>query len=223
MELDVRVRHPDARARAFADGCLALMTPVLKGFISDCAVEVTRMGMAVYGGHGYIQETGMEQLLRDALIVPLYEGTNGIQALDLVQRKLHLDAGAAITALLAKIARTVELARAEPAVADLAESLATSLAHLRDATVFLQGRVRGDAAAVAASATDYMRLMGLVACGNAWLRMATQACRGGAESADFYARKLATARFYFQAVLPQTGPLSGNVTKAEAFADIEDL
>ena len=100
IELDVRARHADQATRAQADSALALMTPVLKSFISDCAVEVRRLGMGVFGGHGYVHDNGMEQLVRDACIVPLYEGTNGIQALDLVHRKIAVDGGQAMDVFL---------------------------------------------------------------------------------------------------------------------------
>ena len=122
LELDVRAKHPDAAQRARADDALALMTPVLKSFISDSAVEVCRLGMSVFGGHGYIHETGMEQLLRDASIVPLYEGTNGIQALDLAQRKLNLNDGQPIAEFLAEVEQTITRARERSTLAHMAPS-----------------------------------------------------------------------------------------------------
>ncbi|MES2185753.1 MAG: acyl-CoA dehydrogenase C-terminal domain-containing protein [Pseudomonadota bacterium] len=212
--LDERSRHPDAARRRLADDRLALLTPVLKSFLSDCAVEVARLGITVFGGHGYIHENGMEQLLRDAQIVPLYEGTNAIQALDLVHRKLGLEGGSIAGAWLAEAAALVERHRPVPALQDVAAALGTALGHLEEATGLIRRRCAscGDAMAAAAAASDYLRLFGLVALGAAWLRMAAAAAAGsGAESPAFYAGKVKTAHFFAERLLPQTVSLLATV------------
>lgn len=212
--LDERSRHPDAARRRQADDRLALLTPVLKSFLSDCAVEVTRLGITIFGGHGYIHENGMEQLLRDAQIVPLYEGTNAIQALDLVHRKLGLEDGAVANAWLADIEALVAQHQPTPVLQSVAAALGTALSHLQQATGLMRSRCApgGDAVAAAAAASDYLRLFGLVALGAAWLHMAVAAAAGaGNESPAFYAGKLKTARFFAERLLPQTAALLATV------------
>ena len=211
LDLDVRAKHPDSAQQAHADASLALMTPVLKSFISDCAVEVCRLGMSVFGGHGYIHDTGMEQLLRDAAIVPLYEGTNGIQALDLVQRKLTLDEGRPIADFLGQVAHTLRQARDRSTLAQMGAALESSAGHLQEATTVMQALPQ-DPVAAAAGAGCYLRLLGLVACGHCWLRMAIAAAdTSGAEGADFYLGKMKTARFYMAHLLPETRQLLSSI------------
>ncbi|MDM0111401.1 acyl-CoA dehydrogenase C-terminal domain-containing protein [Variovorax sp. J22R133] len=206
--LDIRSRHPDPRERARAENRLALLTPVLKAFLSDGAVEVTRLGITIFGGHGYIHENGMEQLLRDAQIVPLYEGTNAIQALDLVHRKLALEDGKVVADWLEETRALVRRHADKAPLAPLCTALGTATERLEEATGLMQQRSREDAVAAAASASDYLRMFGLVALGAAWLRMgvAALAARGG-ESPAFYAGKVKTACFYGKHLLVQTGSL----------------
>jgi len=215
IALDVRARHPDPEVRQQTDAQLALMTPVLKSFISDAAVEVTRLAMVIHGGHGYIHETGMEQLLRDASIVPLYEGTNGIQALDLVHRKVAADDGQAI-GVFAR--RTRALLKHQPQqLEEMGSALASALNRLEEGTAWILERARSDAAAVAAGASDYLRMLGLVACGAAWLRMARAAVRQApGQAPSFHAGKLAAARFYHAQLLPDVERLAGNIRHGAA-------
>jgi alkylation response protein AidB-like acyl-CoA dehydrogenase len=222
LDLDVRAKHPDRAQQARADASLALMTPVLKSFISDCAVEVCRLGMSIFGGHGYIHDNGMEQLLRDAAIVPLYEGTNGIQALDLVQRKLTLDEGRPIADFLGQVARTIRQTQDRSTLAQMGAELQSSATHLQEATRLMQADATGNPAAAAAGATGYLRLLGLVACGHAWLRMAIAAAdTADTEGTAFYLGKMKTARFYMAHVLPETRQLlSGLRADASLVTDV---
>ncbi|NPC59325.1 acyl-CoA dehydrogenase C-terminal domain-containing protein [Caenimonas soli] len=222
MALDVRARHADAAAQERADSDLALMTPVLKSFISDCAVETTRLGIVIYGGHGYVHENGMEQLLRDASIVPLYEGTNGIQAIDLVTRKIPADGGRAVNDFLERVLMSINALRGRSELAAVCAKLGESLIHLQQATLFMQDRVKSDPVTAAAGASDYLRMFGLVACGHAWLRIAAAALRArGGQSPTFYKGKLAAARFFMNHLLPDTGRLA--CTIREGAASIVDL
>lgn len=215
IALDVRSRHPDAEVRQRTDAQLALMTPVLKSFISDAAVEVSRLAMVIHGGHGYIHETGMEQLLRDASIVPLYEGTNGIQALDLVHRKVAADGGQAIADFI-RGARGLLKDQPE-ALQELGRALSSAIDRLEEATAWILERAGGQAAAVAAGASDYLRMLGLVACGAVWLRMAQAAARQAPGHApSFLAGKLAAARFYHAQLLPDVDRLAGNIRDGAA-------
>jgi alkylation response protein AidB-like acyl-CoA dehydrogenase len=222
MALDERVRHPDPQARARAESRLALMTPVLKAFASDCAVRVTQLGMSVFGGHGYVHDNGMEQLVRDASIVPLYEGTNGIQALDLLHRKLAADEGRAAAAFAERVAATIVEAGEDAQLRPLAVRLQEALAQLQASTRLQLERVASEPSAAAAGASDYLRLMGLVACGETWLRMAQAARRAtGAEAASFYAGKRKAAAFFVAHVLPETAQLARAIEQgAAAIVDV---
>ena len=212
MALDERSRHADAAARSQAELRLALMTPVLKAFASDSAVRVAQLGMSVFGGHGYVHDNGMEQLVRDASIVPLYEGTNGIQALDLLHRKLAADGGRAAAAFAERVAADVVDAGEDTALRPLALRLHEALAQLQGCTRLQLERVKSDAPAAAAGASDYLRLMGLVACGQAWLRMARAArSAAGAEAPAFYAGKRKAAAFFMAHLLPQAAQLARGI------------
>ncbi|ODV43928.1 hypothetical protein AWV79_13880 [Cupriavidus sp. UYMMa02A] len=225
--LDIRNRHPEAAERSRADNRLALLTPVLKSYLSDGAVEATRLGITIFGGHGYVHEHGMEQLLRDAQIVPLYEGTNAIQALDLVHRKLGLEDGRVVADWLQECQVLVCDDASHADTRALRASLAVALRHLQEATTLMQRYVRENAVAAAAASSDYLRLFGTVALGMAWLKMADAAVAAhGQESPVFYAGKLKTANFYGTYRLSETATLMLNI-QANASAlmahDAEEL
>jgi hypothetical protein len=210
--LDIRSRHIDPRTRTSVENRLALLTPVIKSFLSDAAVEVTRLGITVYGGHGYVREHGMEQLLRDAQIVPLYEGTNAIQALDLVHRKLALDDGGTVAGWIRESHALIGRHARQPALQKLCVALRGALNHLQEATALMQRRGREDAVAAAAAASDYLRLFGLSALGSAWLRMGASAvAAAGGESPAFYAGKVKTAHFYGEYLLSQASALRQSI------------
>jgi hypothetical protein len=220
LALDVRARHPDPEQRALADNELALLTPVLKSFISDCALDVTSLGIQVFGGHGYVHENGMEHLYRDARIVPLYEGTNAIQALDLVHRKIGLDDGRVLQRYLDRLDALVRESAESAGRAQGAEALAAALGRLRSASAHLGELSAGKALTkLAAAASDYLRLFGLVAMGGMWLRMARiagEALEAGAEPADFLRGKVKTAQFYFERLLPETEQLQQRIVRGSS-------
>src|SRR3984957_425376 len=206
IALDVRSRHPDAALREATDNRLSLLTPILKSFVSECALEVTSLGIQVFGGHGYIHENGMEQLYRDARVVPLYEGTNTIQALDLVGRKIPLDDGQAVELLFGKMDEIVRRTRGTAALLSLAAKLADNLTMLRASTHEIQKWRVSDIARCTAVAADYLRQFGLVALGGVWLQMAEAALRVRANRpamTTFCDAKLQTAHHYFARLLPE--------------------
>jgi alkylation response protein AidB-like acyl-CoA dehydrogenase len=203
--LDVRTACAGSPEGEAAENQLALLTPVLKSFISDCAMTVTDLGVQLHGGHGYIHENGMEQFYRDARIVPLYEGTNGIQALDLVLRKIGLDDGRVFESWLDSANRAVELAALVPSLASMAVAERRAVAKLRDATAILRAWHAGNELDAVGAATDYLQLFGLVALGAMWLRIAYAAHTRRAQQPQltpFYNGKLGTAEFFFQRLLP---------------------
>jgi len=164
----------------------------------------------VYGGHGYIAEWGMEQYVRDARIAMIYEGTNGVQAMDLVGRKLAQNGGRAVQALFKVVAEEVAAAKADPATAVFAGALEKANGELQQATVWFMQNGMQNPDNVGAGAHSYMHLMGIVAVGLMWLRMAVAATRlkaAGEGDLKFLDAKLITARYFAERVMPEAGAL----------------
>ena len=215
MGLDLRARHPDPAQREAAEEQLALLTPVLKSFISDCALQVTDLGIQVFGGHGYVHEHGMEHLYRDARIVPLYEGTNAIQALDLVHRKIIQNEGRALHRYLDRLDGELQAGAGKPGLAAMGAALSAALGRLREASARMRGwSEAGDAVRMAGAASDYLRLFGLVAIGGLWLRMtrvAGEALARESEDAGYLQGKIKAGDFYCAYLLPETAQLAQRI------------
>jgi alkylation response protein AidB-like acyl-CoA dehydrogenase len=210
LQVDLMRRSPDEQDRQYAEDLLGLLTPVIKGYLTDKGFEAAVLAQQVFGGHGYIREHGMEQFVRDARIAQIYEGTNGIQAMDLVGRKLPKDGGRAIRAYFELVGREIAEAKAAGDPAGVALALEPALADLQGATMWLAQHGMQDPNNAGAGAYAYMELMGLVSLGWMWLKMAGVSSRALAEgSADkqFHGAKLATARFHAQRELPQSSAL----------------
>jgi butyryl-CoA dehydrogenase len=210
VENDVAVLHPDRAEREAAEDLVALMTPVVKAMFTDLGTECANLGMQVYGGHGYIREWGMEQFVRDARIAQIYEGTNGIQALDLVGRKMGAHAGRSLRRFFHPLLAWIEARQEDERMAEFVLPLSKAFGRLQQCTAEVARRGLGDPFEAGAAATDYLRLFGLVALGQVWARMA-EAALDRAEEDAFYVAKLATARFFFARILPQTGALSATI------------
>ena len=215
--IDQSSHGADEAARAAGQERADLLTPVSKGWGTDLGVELTSLALQVFGGMGYIEETGVAQHYRDARIAPIYEGTNGIQAMDLVGRKLPLRGGAAVADYLATIEGTVgELRGAGDDLASIASALADALASLRTATDWLLEHGLADPLDALAGATPYLRLFSTVTGGWVMARQALAATGllDAAEEADkaFYEGKVLTARFFCEQILPQAGALVPAVT-----------
>ena len=206
LQVDLVRNSPDEGERQAAEDLLGLLTPVIKGYLTDKGFEAAVHAQQVLGGHGYIREHGLEQFVRDARITQIYEGTNGIQAMDLVGRKLAKDGGRAIRAFFELVGHDVAEAKAAGDAAGVAAALEPALADLQGATIWLAQHGMEDPDNAGAGAYAYMDLMGLVSLGWMWLKMATAASlalgRAGGGNGDFYEGKLATARFYAQRELP---------------------
>lgn len=201
LQIDLAHKHPDPEVREAASDLLGLLTPMIKAYCTDKGVECTGMAMQCFGGHGYIREWGMEQFQRDARITPLYEGTNGVQAMDLAARKLKLEEGRAMRRFLKLVDEFCDAHGNE-----LKEVRALRLA-LADLVVAVDYLGSADATATAAGAVDFLHLTALVAFGLQWGKMVVVAQRHlaqGTAEADFYHAKLTTGRFFFERILPQT-------------------
>lgn len=211
-------RGPDPATRESAEDLVGLMTPVVKSLFTDLGFEAANLGLQVYGGHGYIVDQGMEQLVRDARITMIYEGTNGVQAVDLVARKLTAHGGRALQTFTRTVSEFVTAHAADPAVATLVQRLARALEALQAATSFVTERGAVDPEESGAAATDYLRLLGWVALGYMWVRMAklaTQASSSGPDAA-FYQAKRITAAFFIERILPNTVALLESIRAGKA-------
>lgn len=196
--LDVAKGAEDPEQKKQADALVALLTPVAKAYFTDRGLDATILGQQVFGGHGYIREWGMEQFVRDARIAQIYEGTNGIQALDLMGRKVVANGGAAYQVFK----KEVEAFLAETSgFASEKAALQTALNQLTEATDFVIAEAQNDPNAIGAASCDYLDLFGLTAYGFMWLKMlaATEGKEG-----EFYTAKQGTASFFFKRLLPES-------------------
>ena len=209
--LDLAKAHPSEAVRDASQELADILTPITKGWGTDVGVELTSLAVQVHGGMGYIEEAGVAQHYRDIRIAPIYEGTNGIQAIDLVGRKLGLRGGAAITEYLGRIAATADEATAAGGqLGEIGEALTVALDALRRTTQWLLDA--GDHNDALAGATPYLRQMGLVTGGWLLARSALAARSAAGFSGEFLAQKLVTAHFYATQILPQAAGLAPAVT-----------
>ena len=206
--LDFRDKAETNEGRQAADDFVQLMTPIVKAFLTDYGFEVTNMGLQIHGGHGYIRETGVEQYVRDARITQIYEGANGIQALDLVGRKLPAHTGRYLRSFFHPVQSWIEEQSVNTELQPFVLPVAKAFGRLQLATGHIAQAGLGNPDEGGAAASEYLRLFGLVALGYLWARMAQISIekQGGDDNA-FYAAKIITARFFMERVLPQTGAL----------------
>jgi hypothetical protein len=207
MYVDIANNHPDAATREEAQDWVDLNTPLVKSWCTDSAVEMGSMAIQVYGGHGFIKEHGIEQIARDAKILCLYEGTNGIQAMDLVRRKLMMNGGRLPQRFFAKVREAVKSASADYDF--IAKPLAGVIDDLEATTQWIQQSYKSTPDDAAFGCVDFQRAFCLAYLGYNWLRMA-QAAAGHAD-AGLRQSKRVTAEFYAQRMLSQVGALLSNV------------
>ncbi|KEQ51423.1 acyl-CoA dehydrogenase C-terminal domain-containing protein [Sphingobium chlorophenolicum] len=210
LQVDLAHHAATEEERQAADDLLQLLTPVIKGYGTDKGFDVAVTAQQVFGGHGYIWENGVEQFVRDARIAQIYEGTNGIQAMDLVGRKLAMNGGRALQSFLKIVADEVADAKGDEKLAPLAEALEKASGQLGAATMWLMQNAMKNPDNAGAGAVHYMHILGIVATGLMWLRMAkaaTALLAAGAEDAPFLEAKLVTARFFAERILPDAGAL----------------
>ena len=218
---DLAHHADDETTRRNAASTVALLTPVVKAWCTDLGVEMTSVGIQVHGGMGFIEETGVAQHYRDARIAPIYEGTNGIQAIDLVLRKLPLDGGDAVSRHISGMTEVMDRMHAHPDLEVFRDRLTSAIQGLVDTTEWLSARLgAGETDVVLAGATPYLRQFGLVTAG--WL-MAVQAvaAREGVEGydPDFLEAKVANARFYGEHLLPMASGLVPTIKAGTDFLD----
>jgi len=204
LQGDVAHRSGDEKARQSADDLMGLLTPVVKGVLTDTGFANTVTAQQVFGGHGYIAEHGMEQFVRDARIAMIYEGANGIQALDLVGRKIGKDGGRALMAFFNEVQTYLKERVTNDAMNGYLKPLGAALAHLQQASMWFMQNAIAKPDNAGAGSTDYLHMFGLVALGYMWARIAEAALAksNGAEPA--MKAKLVTARFFMERMLPET-------------------
>jgi len=210
---DLHHRSEDEKAKQAADDQMGLLTPVIKGMLTDQGFANTVMAQQMFGGHGYIAEHGMEQFVRDARITMMYEGANGIQALDLVGRKLPKDGGRAFQAFVGEVGAFIKDKSADAAMKVYVEPLGRALDHLQQATMWFVQNALAKPDNAGAGSTDYLHMFGLVALGYMWARMAAAAqdkLKAGADSR--MSAKLVTGRFFMERMLPETAAQLSRIT-----------
>ena len=206
--VDVATRHPDPDHRTEAEDLVSLMTPIIKVFFTDYGFEATNLGLQVFGGYGYIRESGMEQLVRDARIAQIYEGTNGIQALDLVGRKMPQHSGRLLRRFFHPVSQFIEENSGDPQLQEFVLPLGKAFSRLQQATLWVAQESLRNREEAGAAATDYLRMFALVALAFMWARTVKVVMgKSRDEKNTLYQAKLATANFYMKRLLPQTSSL----------------
>jgi len=218
LKSDLAHRSDDAKERQAADDHMGLLTPVIKAMLTDQGFANAVAAQQMFGGHGYIVETGVEQFVRDARISMIYEGANGIQALDLVGRKLGRDGGRAITAFFGEVTAFMKENGANEALKPYIAPLGAALKDLQQATMWLMQNAMAKPDNAGAASTDYLHLFGLVTLGYMWARMAKVAQDKLAEGGDqaYLKTKLVTGKFFVERMLPET---SLRLSRVQAGAD----
>src|SRR5690242_3864601 len=212
LALDRAERHPDPETREEAEDFIGLMTPIVKAMLTDNAFAVSNLGVQIFGGHGYIREWGMEQLVRDARITMLYEGANGIQALDLVGRKMPMHSGRLLRRFFHPVDAYLRQRMEKPELQEFVLPVMKAFGRLQQVTALIAQKGMGDPDEAGAAASEYLRAFGLVAMGYLWTRIAEASlAKVSGDEAMFYQGKVATARFYTARVLPETNALFANI------------
>jgi len=209
MHLDIAEKHPDPQTRQNADDLVALLTPIVKAYQTDMGFEVANLAVQIHGGHGYIREYGVEQYARDARSAMIYEGTNGIQALVLVGRKMGQNYGRLLRQFFHPVLEFIEANQDDEKLQSYIFPLAKSFAKLQQAAVQIALKGLKDPNEAGAASTDFLRMFALVAMGYMWAQMAKIAQQKLDENAsdrprEFYESKLKTATFFMERMLPET-------------------
>jgi hypothetical protein len=219
LQVDLSRKAATPEERELADDLISLLTPVIKGYCTDKGYDTATASQQVYGGHGYIAEWGMEQFVRDSRIAQIYEGTNGIQAMDLVGRKLAMNGGRGLRAYLGVLTQVIADGKADPRTETLATGLEAAVGELQAATMWLMQNGMANPDNAGSGATAYLHLMGIVALGHMWLVMATAshaALDAGAGDRAFYDAKLITARYFAERSFPDAAALRRKIEAGSA-------
>lgn len=222
-QIDIARHGADAEARQAADDLVALLTPAIKAHFTDCGFDNANLALQCFGGHGYIRELGMEQFVRDCRITQIYEGANGVQAMDLIGRKLTLADGRLPARFFALIEQDLTAAACAGAmVSAMADSLRAALDRLRRLTAWIQEMGPSERERIAAGSSDYLRLFGMVALGWTWLKIAAIAANSPPDDA-FLRQKLALANFYLKRLAPEAAMLAERAALGDCLPRVTDF
>lgn len=214
LQLDIELGHPDEATRTEAGYWVAMMTPIIKAYFTDMGFEVANLGMQVHGGAGYVTDTGVEQFVRDVRITQIYEGTNGVQALDLVGRKLTANNGENLKAFFTPVFAFIAEHGDDPAMTEFIEPLKAATDALQATTQAVFTRMSQDPMEAGAASTDYLRFFALTAMAFMWAKMAKVAqdkLATGSASSGFYQAKIDTGRFFMTRMLPEHLALAAKI------------
>ena len=212
---DLSLGSPDPKVREAAEDHMALLTPVIKAFSTDAGFNTAVLAQQVWGGHGYVADNGMEQFVRDARINQIYEGANGVQAMDLVGRKIGLNGGRPIKSFVAEVEGYLESLAGNEALATHSKALGAGLADLQQAALWILKHASQDPDSLGSSAYDFLNLFGLVALGYMWCRMseaaAAKLASGPGAGGSHLSGKVAVGRFFVERMLPETAFLLARI------------
>ncbi len=215
INVDIAECHPNSESRNNASDFLALMTPIAKAFLTDTSFENVNLALQCYGGHGYIRDHGMEQFVRDTRITQLYEGTSGIQALDLVGRKLPQNMGRLLRQFFHPVDKFIQENINDNNLSEVIMPLAKSFARLQQASAWVAENGMSNPNEAAGASSDYLKLFGLVTLGYMWAMMAKESLakiNDEKSNKEFYQDKINLSKFYMNKVLPETSSLLSKIT-----------
>ncbi len=225
LQLDIAEHHPDEDRRKEADDVVQLLTPVIKAYLTDGGHETAHTAMQVLGGYGYIGEYGLEQYARDVRITQIYEGTNGVQALDLVGRKLPMHTGRLLRRFFHPLQHFIEQHKSSEQMAEFTKPLYQSMKSLQQASMWIGQKGLANPEEAAGASVEYLRLFALVAMGYVWAEMAERSFKALEEKrgdAAFYERKIRLARFFLYKILPQHYGLLATLTAGVKYMEMKD-
>jgi len=226
LNIDIMHKSEDETERKEAEDFIALITPIVKSYLTGQGTQTAHTGMQVLGGYGYIKDYGMEQFLRDCRITEIYEGTNGVQALDLVGRKLPMGTGRLLRRFFHPAQAFVDDNKNDEKMAEFTKPFYAGLKSLRQASLWIAQKSLSNREEAGAASVDYQTMFSLVVIGYIWARsaqIAMKALEGGSTEKAFYETKIATARFFLNRVLPEHYGLLAKITAGAKMLDIPDI
>ena len=212
LQVDIVKLEKDKFKKQKADDWVALMTPILKSFSTDVGCEAANLALQIYGGHGYIKEHGIEQLVRDSRIAPIYEGTNGIQALDLVARKMPMHTGRLLKSFFQTVNEYLKNNSFNYNLNEFITPLAKSFARLQQVTAYMASKGLSNPEEATGPASDYLKMFSLVAIGYVWTRYAEISInKQNDDPENFYKAKISSGKYFMTKILPETGSLMSSI------------
>ena len=224
LQVDISKIEKDKFKKQTANDWVSLMTPILKSFSTDVGCEAANLALQIYGGHGYIKDQGIEQLVRDSRIAPIYEGTNGIQALDLVGRKMPMHTGRLLKSFFHVVKKYLEKNSFNYNLNEFIPPLTKSFGRLQQVTSFIASQGLSNPDAAAGPAVDYLKMFSLVAIGYVWTQYAEISSKKKNEDPEgFYKAKIASGKYFMSKILPETGSLMSSILSgAKYYNEFED-